>query len=333
MTEKTHGKVVVTDYLNDDFAIERKVLDGLASIEAPFARSEAELVGKVEDADALMVYHEMILTRATLSRLKRCKLIVRGGVGHDNIDGIAAREFGIDVANIPDYGTEEVADSAIGMMLALARGINQYNSFHRRQNATWNQECAKPLNRLRGRTLGVVGLGRIGTAAALRGKAFGMRVLFYDPYKPAGTDKALGIERAESLGELLDRSYVVSLHCSLNEDTHRMIDKGALERLARGAFLINTARGAVVDTALLPWAIESGRLAGAAIDVLEEEPPSADNPLLVAWRDPNHPAHDRLIVNTHSAFYSEEGLEEIRRKGAENCKRAILGEKPINVVN
>jgi D-3-phosphoglycerate dehydrogenase/C-terminal binding protein len=167
----------------------------------------------------------------------------------------------------------------------------------------------------------------------LRAKAFGMRVLFYDPYKQAGTDKSLGIERAESLEEFLEQAYVVSLHCSLNEETRRMIDANAIERMPRGAFLVNTARGAMVDTAILPNAIASGQLAGAGIDVLEEEPPSADNPLLVAWRDPNHPAHDRLILNTHSAFYSEEGFEEIRRKGAENCKRAILGEKPINVVN
>lgn len=327
------ANVVVTDYLNDDFATEKKILDGVAGIEAAGARSETELVGKVEDAAALVVYHEIILTRETLSRLKNCKLIVRGGVGHDNIDGKSAREFGIDVANIPDYGTEEVADSAIGMMLSLTRGIHQYNSFHRRRDAVWNQDFARPLFRLRGRTLGVVGLGRIGTATALRAKAFGMRVLFYDPYKPAGTDKALGIERTNSLFELLEQSYVVTLHCCLTEETRRMIDKNAIDRMQDGSFLVNTARGAVLEAAAVPEAIASGKLAGAGIDVLEEEPPSDDHPVMLAWRDPNHPAHDRMIINTHSAYYSEEGEQEIRRKGAENCKRAILGEAVLNVVN
>ncbi|MEW5975670.1 MAG: NAD(P)-dependent oxidoreductase [Acidobacteriota bacterium] len=161
-------------------------------------------------------------------------------------------------------------------------------------------------------------------AVALRAKAFGFDVAFYDPYKPDGYDKSLGLRRAESLNDLLDQAYVLSLHCPLNPDTHRLINKETLKRLPRGTYLINTARGAVVDTDEIPEAIASGQLAGAGIDVLATEPPLANDRLIAAWRNPNHPAHHRVIINPHSAFYSEQGLVEMRIKGAQACRRALL---------
>ena len=190
-----------------------------------------------------------------------------------------------------------------------------------------------PLRRLRGRQFGIVGLGRIGSAAALRAKALGMKVAFYDPYKQDGYDKALGIHRASTLGELLGESYAVSMHCPLRPDTHHMINAKTLELLPQGSYLINTARGLVVDTAAIPDAIQSGRLAGAGIDVLGVEPPPAGDPLIAAWRNPDHPAYHRVIVNSHSAFYSEEGLVDMRAKGAEACRRALLNLPLHNVVN
>jgi D-3-phosphoglycerate dehydrogenase/C-terminal binding protein len=176
-------------------------------------------------------------------------------------------------------------------------------------------------------------LGRIGTAAALRAKALGMDVLFYDPYKPDGYDKALGVRRVESLDDLLAESLVVSMHCPLTDETRHMIDAAAMARMPQGSYLVNTARGAVVDTHALPDALASGHPFGAGIDVLEKEPPPEDHPLLVAWRDPSHPAHHRLILLPHVAFYSEEGLHDIRWKTAEACRRALLGLPLRNVVN
>jgi D-3-phosphoglycerate dehydrogenase/C-terminal binding protein len=203
----------------------------------------------------------------------------------------------------------------------------------RAADGPWSYLQAVPLVRLRGRVFGVVGLGRIGTATALRAKALGMDVLFYDPYKDDGYDKALGIRRAESFEALLGQSLVVSLHCPLTDETHHMIDGAAMAAMPRGSYLINTARGAVVDTRGVPEALRTGQLAGAGIDVLPTEPPADDDPLLVAWRDPKHPAHHRLILNPHAAFYSQEGLLDIRTKSAEACRRAIL-ELPLrNVVN
>jgi D-3-phosphoglycerate dehydrogenase/C-terminal binding protein len=191
----------------------------------------------------------------------------------------------------------------------------------------------EPIYRLRGRVFAVVGLGRIGTATALRAKALGMDVAFYDPYKQDGYDKALGVRRVEKLDDLLRQAFVVSVHCPLTPETKHIIDSRALALMPDGSFLVNTARGGTVDATAIPAAIRSGKLAGAAIDVLPQEPPPDDHPLLVAWRDPADLCHDRVILNPHSAFYSEEGLLDMRVKGAQACRRALLGDVLRNVVN
>jgi D-3-phosphoglycerate dehydrogenase/C-terminal binding protein len=326
-------QVVITDLLDDELAPEREVLDDMAGVTALGARCEDELAGRIEDADALILYHEVNLTRASIGRLRKCRVIVRGGVGYDNVDRQFARERGIPVCNTPDYGSEEVADSALAMMLSLARGIHMANSRLRDGREDWSYAVATPLVRLRGRVLGIVGLGRIGTAMALRSKSLGMDVAFFDPYKPDGYDKALGIRRVETLRELLAQSLVVSLHCPLTEETCHLIDAAALAAMPRGSYLVNTARGGVVDCAAIPEALVTGRLAGAGIDVLEKEPPPPDDVLLAAWRDPQHPAHHRLILNPHLAWYCEDGRIEMRRKAAETCHRALLGLPLRNVVN
>ena len=325
--------VVVTDFIQEPLDRERSVLGDAAEVVALEAERESELAGRIEQAEAVMLYHFIGLSRETIARLEQCKLIVRCGVGFDNVDCEAAREKGIPVANVPDYGSEEVADTAIGMALSLARGVHFYNLRLLRNQGPWIYSQARPLHRLRGRTFGVVGVGRIGTATALRAKALGMRVLFYDPYVPDGRDKALGIERCETLEELLAASDTVSLHCPLSDETRHLINPQTVEAMKPSAYLVNTARGGVVDAAAVLDGISSGRLAGAALDVLEVEPPPDDDPLMVAWRDPSHPAHDRLIINPHAAFYSEEGLDDMRIKGSQNCLRVLRGEPPRNVVN
>ncbi len=326
-------RVVVADFITDELKPEREILGDIADLATLDAASEKDLVGRIEDADAVMLYHNIIISKDTITRLKNCKLIVRCGVGYDNVDFRFARERGIPVGNVPDYGTEEVADSAIGMALSLTRGINFFNNRLQRKHENWSYMQGSPIYRLRGRVFGIIGLGRIGTAAALRAKALGMDVAFYDPYKADGYDKALGVRRVEKLDDLLGQSFVVSLHCPLTSDTRHIVDARALSHMPDGSFLVNTARGATVDATAIPAAIRSGKLAGAAIDVLPDEPPPDDHPLLVAWRDPADPCHDRVILNPHSAFYSEEGLLDMRVKGAQACRRALLGEPMRNVVN
>jgi C-terminal binding protein len=326
-------QVLITDLITEPLDCERHVLDGHAEVHALNARSAADLAGRIEDADALMVYHYLRLDRDLISRLRRCRLIARPGVGYDNIDVEAARERGIPVVNVPDYGTEEVADSALGLALSLTRGLHWHNSRLRRGVGPWEAGAAAPVHRLRGRVFGVIGCGRIGSAAVLRAKSFGFDPVFHDPYLPDGVDKALGVRRADSLDDLLRQSHVVSLHCPLTAETRGLIGSAQLARMPRGSFLINTARGGVVDTAAVVAALAEGHLAGAGIDVLEQEPPPADSPVLRAWRDPQHPAHDRLILNPHAAFYCEEGCAEFRTKAAREVLRALRGEPLRNRVN
>jgi C-terminal binding protein len=332
-TMNQRAKVVVTDFITEPLDHERRVVGDLAEVVALNAFSEDDLVGRIEDADAIMLYHFITLTERTIKRLEKCKLIVRCGVGFDNVDRAAARARGITVANVPDYGTEDVADSAIGMMLALTRGIHYLNDRLQLGLGPWIYTQAQPLHRLRGRVFGIVGIGRIGTATALRAKALGMDVVYYDPFVPQGRDKSLGIRSAETIDELMAQSHVVSLHCPLTPETRHLINRDTIAKMPAGSFVVNTSRGGVVDVIAILEAITSGHLRGAAIDVLETEPPLPDHPLIAAWRDPNHPAHGRIIINPHSAFYSEEGLLDMRIKGSQNCRRVLLGQTPYNVVN
>lgn len=326
-------QVVITDFIRDELAPEREVLGDIADIVALDAHNEDELVGKFEHADAVILYHNLGLSAKSVAQLTQCRVIVRGGVGYDNVDWRLARKMGIPVTNVPDYGTEEVADSAIGMMLSLTRGIALMNSRLRAAEGPWMYWQAAPLERHRGKTIGLIGLGRIGTATALRAQALGMEVAYYDPFRDDGYDKALGARRVEKLDDLLAQAWVVSLHCPLTDENRGMINAAAVARMPRGSYLVNTARGGLIDVSCIPPAIAAGQLAGAAIDVLPDEPPSADNPLIKAWRDPQHPAHHRVLVNPHAAFYCEQGLLEMRVKGAQSVRRALLGERLRNVVN
>lgn len=326
-------RVVVTDLIPEPLECERRVLHGHAEVVALDIRRQSELNGQLDDADAIMIYHYLRLDGEHIERLRNCKVIVRPGVGYDNIDVAAARRRGIPVCNVPDYGTEEVADSALAMAVSLARGTHFLNSRLRRGIGAWNADQAVPIQRLRGRVFGIIGCGRIGAAAALRAKAFGFDVVIYDPPLRDGVEKSLGVRRVDALEVLLRQSHVVSLHCPLTAETRGMIGAAELALLPRGGILVNTARGGVVDTAAVVAALADGQLAGAGIDVLEQEPPPEDSPVLRAWRDPEHPAHDRLLLNPHSAYYCEQGSEEFRTKGAQEVLRALQGRPLRNQVN
>ena len=326
-------RVVIADFQGEPLDKERQILGDIATVEAFEARDESELWGRIDDADAIMMYHFLSIRRPTIERLTKCKLIVRCGAGVDNVDLVAAREKGIPVANVPDYGTEDVADTAIGMLLTLARGSHQLNSRLQRSASPWSYTAAAPLPRIRGRVLGIIGVGRIGTATALRAKALGLDVAYYDPHAPSGRDKSLGIRFVEDLSDLLRQSQLLSIHCPLSPETHHLINDESIRLLPRGALLVNTARGGVVDVQCVVDAIERGDLAGAGIDVLEQEPPDSNDPVIRAWRDPTHPAFDRLILTPHAAFYSDEGIADMRIKGSQNCRRALVGKPLINVMN
>ncbi len=346
-------RVAITNYLSPPAEIEQQALRGVATVECLGARSEADLDERFEAADGLIVFHEITISGASLERLKRCRVLVRCGVGFDNVDLAAAGRLGIYVCNVPDYGVDEVADHAIGLMIACARkivyvdrrlraaqgpdfGARASSSLSggqdaRRPAASWGYLTVAPVFRLAGATLGIVGLGRIGTATALRAKAMRMNVIACDPYIPDGRDKALGVRMA-GLDELLAESDVVSLHVPLTEETRRMIGREQIARMKKTAILINTSRGAVVDTDALAAALTEGGIAGAGIDVLPHEPPPPDDRLVALWRaDTDSPAN--LVITPHSAFYSEQGLVEMRSKAALEVRRVLEGGRPRNCVN
>ena len=315
-------RVLIADFL-DETSVEDAVLAGLATLQTANAADESQLDARMlVGADAIITYHDISrISDATLAKAGKCRGIVRAGVGFNNVDIVAAGTRGIVVCNVPDYGTEEVADHSIALLLAVARQIHPSDAAIRAGD--WHYKTALAAPRLRGKTLGLVGCGRIGTATALRAKAFGLDVVFLDNKLPDGVDKALGIRRVRTLDDLMAQSHFVSLHCYLDESTHHLIDAKALARMRPGGILVNTARGPVVDQVALVEALDSGHLLGAGVDVVEREP-------LDDERLRNHP---RVILTPHSAFYSVEGFVELRRKTAEEVRRLLTGEPPRNPVN
>jgi lactate dehydrogenase-like 2-hydroxyacid dehydrogenase len=250
-----------------------------------------------------------------IGAMAKARVIAQAGVGFNHIDIEAAARRGIPVCNTPDYGTREVADHAIALMLSLVRGVAAYDDRLRRRDDAWSTLALPlpPVRRLAGLTFGIVGLGRIGTATALRAKAFGLEVVFHDPYRPPGQELALGFGRAESLEALLASADILSLHCPLTPETERLIDDRRLAALKPGAILVNTARGGIVDLDAVERALRSGQLCAAALDVLPVEPLDRSHPLLAAWSKGEAWLEGRLIVTPHAAFYTPESLADMRR--------------------
>jgi phosphoglycerate dehydrogenase-like enzyme len=312
--------VVVADFL-EEVSVEAPIFKDVARVVLAGATDESGLEPFLPEADGLILFHEIpMVGEATFRQATRCRCVVRAGVGYDNVDLAAAARHGVTVCNVPDYGTEEVADHAIMFLLAIARRLIPSHAAIRAGG--WDYKTALGAPRMRGKTLGLVGCGRIGTATALRARALGLDVVFYDPYVPQGTDKALGIRRVYGLEELLRQSQFVSLHCYLDEASHHLINAKTLAQMRPGSILINTARGPVVDQKALVDALDSGHLMGAAVDVVEVEP----------LDDERLRGHPRVILTPHTAFYSVEGYTELRTKTAEEVRRILLGEAPRNPV-
>jgi phosphoglycerate dehydrogenase-like enzyme len=321
----TKWNVIVPDRLPPPADIEQAVFGDRAIVTALDARTEDALRGKISDADAILAWHDLKWTDDVLAQMPRCKVIVRVGVGFDNVDLAAARRRNIIVSNVPDYGTHDVADHAMALLLALARGLEPYNRVARAGAWAWG---LAPSFRLTDKVLGIVGLGRIGTATALRAKAFGMRVGFYDPYKPSGWDKSLQLARFDRLADLAAASDVVSLHTPLTDETRGMIGRDFFAAAKPGLVVINTARGPVIDWPAFSEALTSGRVSCAGLDVLPIEPAEPRDPVIAAWMAGDPAIRDRLLITPHCAFYSQEALHEMRRKAAEEALRVLSGDGP-----
>jgi phosphoglycerate dehydrogenase-like enzyme len=316
-----------------DDSVERRIFGDGVRVRMPGVGTLAAVEDEVAaETDGLMTIGCWV-GDADLARFPRLKVIVRMGVGYDRIDRQAAAARGIMVCNTPDYGTTEVADHAIALALALRRGIVLHHDAQRRaEPAAW-QAIATPLVRRSGtQTFGVLGLGRIGTAAALRARALGFRVVFHDPHRPPGTELALGLERAATLDELLAQSDVLSLHAPLTRTTRGLIGARELALLPEGAVIVNTARGPILDLDALEAALREGHIAAAGLDVLPVEPPAEPPALLRAYRARESWLEGRLVVTPHSAFYSQQSVADIRTKSAETMRAALLTGTPQNVI-
>lgn len=287
-----------------------------------------------ERADALLVWHELAIDASLVARLERCRIIVRAGVGFDHINLEAAGRAGIPVCNTPDYGTSEVADHAIALWLGLRRGVTLYDQRVRADaQGSFVPFNAPLVRRVRGSRFGIVGLGRIGTATALRAQTFGCRVVAFDPYLPRGQEIALGVERVESLNELLRSCDAVSLHAPLNDETRNIIDAEALAHMQSHAVLINTARGALVDVDALFEALKVGRLGGAGLDVLPQEPPDPEQALLLAAAQNPSWLQSRLLLSPHAAWYSPESQTDARRFSTQTLMAYLRHRSLRNCVN
>jgi len=316
------GIVAVTDHVFPNLDQEREILSA-AGHELRFeadAKTPEEVRATIAGADAVLnCYAPMGVD--VIGSMEGCRIIARYGIGLDTIDIAAATERGILVTNVPDYCIDEVSDHALALILALGRGIARLDRSVRAGG--WDLMVVRPLRRLRGRALGLVGFGRIARRLAEKVAPLGFEILATDPYVPPETIRAAGVEPME-LAALLGSSDVVSVHVPLTEESRHLIGARELAQMRPDALLVNTSRGPLVDLDAVRGALEAGKLGGVALDVLEREPPDPDDPLL---------RREDVIVTPHAAFYSEESMAEQQRKAAEQVVAALAGRTPPYAVN
>ena len=313
-------KVLVTDHVFAHLETEAEILEPLGAelVMAP-GTSEEELVEAARDCEAMLVCYAKVPESVVAAAAEGgCRIISRYGIGYDNIDVAAATERGLLVTYVPDYCLDEVADHAMALLLALARGV------HHAALAVSRGEWAVPhgaVHRLHGSRLAVIGVGGIGARVVDRARAFGIEAVGVDPYLEEWTVPA---ERATSFADAVVDADFVSLHVPLTDENHHLIDADSIAGMRRAPIIVNTARGPLVDMDAAVEALDAGRLGGVALDVTEAEPPPADHPLR---------SHPRAVLTPHMAFYSVEAQAELQRRAAEEIARALRGEAPDRPVN
>lgn len=320
-------KVVITDYDYGDVEIERTILERAgAEVVALQAKTEADLYDAATDCAAMINQYARI-GAATIERMRRCRVIARYGVGVDIVDVAAATAKGIQVTNVQDYCTEEVADHAIALWLALARKLFDYD--RATHLGIWRWQTGRPIFRLRGRTMGIVSFGKIGRAIAERARPFGVDILVHDPYLADGVAEAYGARRVDK-ETLLRASHAVMMQVPMTGETRHFLSDAEFALMPACAVVVNTGRGPTIDNAALYRALTEGRIAGAALDDPEEEPAKRAN-----WSPDGNPlfALPNVIVTPHAAYYSEESILAARSTAASEVARILSGEAPLYPVN
>lgn len=314
--------VVVTDHDFDDLSIERSILNDIATVRDCTKRIGATAVDTrtLQNADAILNLRAP-LDADRIAKLDRCRVIARYGIGVDNVDVSAATKADIPVTNVPDYCIEEVSIHTLTLGLNLVRGVKQYDESVARNE--WSRDVVERVRRLSELTVGIVGYGDIGRAVGKRAAAIGASVIAADPYLELSDLEGDPVELV-SFEELLSRSHLVTIHSPLTEETRGLFDADVFADMRDGAFLVNVARGPIVESDQLLEALESGTIGGAALDVFPNEPPAKDHPL----RD-----HPRTIITPHIAWYSQEANDERRRSAAKTVWAALKNDRLENVVN
>lgn len=314
------ASIAVTDHPFPDLSIAREILEGAGhTVTEHDCRSAADVAAACADADGVLNTYAPMPAQ-TLDALPRCRAIARFGIGVDTIDLTRARERGILVTNVPDYCIDEVATHTLALLLAVHRRVAEMDRAVR--GGGWDPFAAGPIHRLSGARLGLVGAGRIAREVARRATALGLRAGAFDPFVAADAWPE-GIERHATLDALAAESDFLSLHAPSVPETRHLIDEAVLRQMPGHAVLVNTARGALVDTDALARALKEGWIAGAGLDVLEEEPPAPEHELRRL---------DTVLVTPHTAFYSEESLRELQGKAADQLRAALAGEQPAYLV-
>ncbi|HEX2940620.1 MAG TPA: C-terminal binding protein [Rhodopila sp.] len=327
--------VLYSENIYPDDSVERRIYGPGVKVVFP---QKSESLADLSDADCAEAEGLMILrykvTAKDLERFPRLRAICRMGVGYDNLDRAAAAQRQIMILNVPDYGTTEVADHAMALALTLRRGLLLHHELQRGEKpAPWRYVDDPLIRRSSAQTFGIVGMGRIATAVALRAKAFGFRVVFFDPHLPNGVELGLGIQRAPTLEALLGQTDTLSVHTPLTRETRSLLGLKELSLLPKGAVVVNTARGPIIDIDALATLLKNGHLAGVGLDVVPVEPPVEPVPELIrAYRAREDWTLGRLIITPHSAFYTPHAWDDIRTKSAETMRAALLGPRPQNVI-
>ncbi len=312
--------VAVTDSVFPNLDLTRAVLAKIGAevklAKAPTPEAILEIAG---EADGVLATYAKV-TSEMIAQMKRCRVISRFGIGVDNVDIPAATKAGIVVTRVPDYCLDEVSDHAMALLLALVRKIPSSNS--RTHAGRWEMKAVVPIHRLRGTVLGLVAFGQIPQLVAPKAQAFGIRVVTYDPYVPKEIAERAGVEQVD-FDELLRISDYISVHTPLVPATRHLFNADTFRKMKPSAYLINTARGPIIDEAALASALDQRHLAGAALDVMEQEPPSPSSPLF---------GRENVILTPHTSYYSEESLADLQRKAAEEVVRVLSGQPARNPV-
>jgi len=317
----TKYTVAVTDYGFPDLHQEEEVLLPMGfEFVTGQCKTPDEVMQLTRHADAILIERAPI-TKEVIDNLQRCKIIVRYGVGVDSVDIQAAKARHIPVVNVPDYGTGEVADHAMSLLLSSVRKIPQIVSQVRQ--GVWQTTPCRPIMGLEGKTLGIAGFGNIGKDVARRAQSFGIHTIAYDPYVPEHVCNEWKTQKVD-WHSLLERSDMISVHLPLTPETKYLFHDEAFARMKSTAYLVNTSRGGVIKTESLIDALATGKIAGAALDVLEEQPIPMSSPLL---------QFDNCFITSHCAWYSESSLNRLQRHAALEIKRIFSGERPKHIVN